>query len=339
MYDDLKSLNKKRTEVYQKPEQEESFLQQLNDNLEGKEKAEYATVDIEYPIIFVIGLPRSGTTLLSQILAHGLDLGYINNITARFWAAPLHGLKLSDILIGNSSVPEFHSEYGATQDLSNIHEFGYFWRKWLKKNSFTGITNAKELESEIDWDGLKRVLANLQYYRQKAFIFKNIFGTHHIQKLDNVLKKTLWIYIERDILDVAISNLNARKKFYDDPSIWWSSAPPEFEELKKLDTFPQIAGQLHYLKKFYRTKMNRLQKNGNSLVISYEELCNHPAAVLNSARDMLKKLYGFDIPFRKVVPDTFPLSRYNSVEETQMKEKFELHFKKLQQNDPIPKLK
>jgi ABC-type oligopeptide transport system ATPase subunit len=43
---------------------------------------------------FIVGLPRSGTTLLSQLLAYSLDAGYTTNFAARFWLAPVHGLRL-----------------------------------------------------------------------------------------------------------------------------------------------------------------------------------------------------------------------------------------------------
>ena len=45
-----------------------------------------------YPIIFIVGVPRSGTTLLSQLLIEHLDIGYINNHIAKYWMAPLHSL-------------------------------------------------------------------------------------------------------------------------------------------------------------------------------------------------------------------------------------------------------
>ncbi len=337
MPEDFKKLNKQRTDAYRKPVEEESFLENLNRYLNAKEEKKYIDADIEHPIIFVIGLPRSGTTLLSQVIAHGLDVAYINNITARFWKAPLHGMKLSDALIGEKEVPQFNSEYGATASLNDIHEFGYFWRKWLIKEGFESIVHAKKTEKNIDWAGLKKVLANLQNYRQTGFIFKNIFGSHHIQKLDELLGKTFWIYIERDLMDVAISNLEARKKFYEDPGTWWSSAPPEYNQLKDLDTIPQISGQLHYLKKFYREQMNELKEKGNGLTISYDDLCATPAGLLKSIRGSIKKLYDYDISTTHHVPDSFPIKSHQV--EAKLKKEFESHFKEFQKNDPISELK
>ena len=40
------------------------------------------------PIIFVMGLPRSGTTPLVQLLVQKFKLGYVTNLVARFWESP-----------------------------------------------------------------------------------------------------------------------------------------------------------------------------------------------------------------------------------------------------------
>ena len=81
--------------------------------------------------IFIVGAPRSGTTLVSQVLAFAFDLGYINNISATYWNAPAFG-----VLYGNKLVKrrEFSgkSDYGRTAHLSEPHEFGAFWRNKLK---------------------------------------------------------------------------------------------------------------------------------------------------------------------------------------------------------------
>lgn len=338
MLDDFQKLNKQRTEKYRKSESEESFLAGMNRVLETKEQQEYQNLEIEHPLIFVIGLPRSGTTLLTQIIAHGLKIGYINNITARFWSAPLHGLKLSDTLIGKNQTPKFKSEYGATNSLSDIHEFGYFWRKWLNKEGFESITNAKKYDPDIDWNGLKNVLANMISYTENGFIFKNIYGSYHIPKLDNLLKKTLWIYVERDPLDVAISNLNARQKFYGDAGKWWSYVPPEYNKIKDLDAYPQIAGQLHYLKKFYYQELNKIiSGRDNKLFIHYENLCANPTAFLNKLVQKVHHLYDYKFDKTNQLPETFPVNRYTN--QPELKRKFESLLKEFQQNDPIPELK
>ena len=77
----LSELYTQRKGSYTKPKKEEDFLAQLNENLADQEENLYKDYEIDFPFIFVFGLPRSGTTLITQVIAQSLNIGYINN----FW--------------------------------------------------------------------------------------------------------------------------------------------------------------------------------------------------------------------------------------------------------------
>ena len=62
------------------------FLEQLNQYLISFDLYRQRGYDIVQPFVFVVGAPRSGTTLLTQVIAHCFDAGYICNLTARFCA-------------------------------------------------------------------------------------------------------------------------------------------------------------------------------------------------------------------------------------------------------------
>ena len=91
----------------------------------------YAPSGVPRPNLFVFGLPRSGTTLLYQLIAYCLDLGYISNLAARFWLAPLTGVVLARAVLGNRRDGSFRSDYGKSLDPAGPHEFSYFWQKRL----------------------------------------------------------------------------------------------------------------------------------------------------------------------------------------------------------------
>lgn len=329
MTNKLVHLNQERKKEYFKDPDEENFLQNVNKNLLGLERSLYRNVDIQYPFLFIFGLPRSGTTLLSQLLAHSLDVGFINNFMARFWISPVCGIRLAKSILKHETFRGFKSDYGATLDLSDIHEFGYFWRKWLKKETLESVKNAPLNESEIDWDGLKHVLANIQLEFAKPMIFKNIYGSYHLQKMKEVLGQVLYVYIERDPLDTAVSILNARKKYYHDLNKWWSYAPPEVMDLIKMDYWHQITGQIHYLKKFYYSEMDKLD---DSLVvrIKYKELCHQPKMILNRIRERSNNLYGNYPGIVSNPPEEFP---YRVHEEPEIKEKFKKLLTEFEQNE------
>ena len=232
--DTFDDLYGKRQGAYVKEASDEGFLEGLNAYLEPRERELYRDYAIDQPLIFVVGAPRSGTTLLSQLLAYCLDVGYIDNFTARFWLAPVHGIRLSRLITGGPQPGAFESEYARTSRPTDIHEFGYFWRRWLNKHTFDDVVQAAQHEDEIDWAGLRLTLANIQHEFGRPLVAKNMLGAYHMPRLRRELGKVLFVCIERDPLDACISILDARRKYYSDPDAWWSYVPVEYPQLKDL---------------------------------------------------------------------------------------------------------
>lgn len=316
----LTELYPDRKGNYVKPNAEEDFLKQLNETLSAKELDLYTSCLVEHPFLFIFGLPRSGTTLISQLIAHCMDVGFINNFMARFYLAPMHGIRLSRLIYGDEQKSSFMSDYARTSEITDIHEFGYFWRYWLKKELFTGVTQASKIESEIDWPGLKHTLANMQNEFGKPMVFKNIFGSYHLRKMNTVLNRIIYIYIKRDILDSAISILEARRKYNIDMNTWWSYMPVEYEQIKDLDYWHQIAGQVYYLNRYYATETTGLS---NVITVDYKELTENPSNVLQKVSDISGELFKQSIKIVKDPPEHFPYRSYENREEDKM------HFNKL----------
>jgi hypothetical protein len=303
---------------YAKNVGDETFLRALNERLASVERELYVECDIEHPFLFVVGLPRSGTTLLSQLLAYCLDVGYVDNFAARFWLAPVHGLRLGRILLGGDKAAAFESDYARTRDLRGIHEFGYFWRHWLRKETFGDVVRSRELEGTIDWDGLRLTLANVQRELGKGYVGKNMLGAYHTARLSEVLGKVLWVYIERDPLDVCVSILDARRKHYHDPRAWWSYVPLEYDRLEGLDEWQQVAGQVHYLQRLYESALTAL--GDRAFRTTYGDLCRHPGTLLEAISARSESLFGEAFAISGPPPASFPVRRHEGRDEE--KERF-----------------
>lgn len=315
----LSDLNKFRRNDKRKDPSQEDYLLNLNRYLQQKEARNYLDItESIHPYIFVYGLPRSGTTVLAQFLAKCFDVGYINNFMARFWLSPVTGIRLSKIIQGDKRNISLESEYATTNDPHDIHEFGYFWRHWLKKDTIDDHLNISEVEKNINWQDLKKVLLNIQHTFEKGIVMKNIFGAYHIERMSTLFNQILFVYIERDPLDNAISILEARKKFFDDLSLWWSIIPLEYNELKNIPYMKQIAGQVFYLRKFYNESIQKL--NGENIIkITYEDLCHNPGKVIDMIKDHFITRWNYDLNVINK-PDKLPFKVYK---EKVLKKEFE----------------
>jgi LPS sulfotransferase NodH len=298
-----------RIGTYAKDASDEEFLAALNEYLEPRERERYEDIAIAHPFVFVVGAPRSGTTLLSQLLAYCLDVGYVTNVAARFWRAPLHGIRLSRVLVGAGVERPFESDYARTPSLGGIHEFGYFWTSWLQKLTFDDVVDAESREGDIDWRGLRLTLANVQRQFDRPMVAKNVLGAHHARRLTETLGKVLWVVIERDRLDTAVSILDARVRYYGDATRWWSYVPPEYRRLEGLGTHDQIAGQIHYLDRFYRRVLGELDE-AVTLRVRYADLCGDPVSVLERVAARVGAVFGETPAVTCGPPPSFPFRQY-----------------------------
>ncbi len=327
--EDFTRLNEERSASYKKDERSEDFLKGFNSYLAEREEAEYEERPIHFPFIFVVGAPRSGTTLLSQVIAHGLYVSYIDNLAARFFLAPLHGMRFSRSVFGEKAHTDFSSHYSSTQELSDIHEFGYFWRELLEKRSFDDITYCKEREEQIDWERVRKVLGTMQQEAGRPMIFKNIMGGYHMPRFQKELGKVLFIHIVREERDAAVSILGAREKYNKDLRTWWSYQPLEYEDLKDRDPYEQVAGQVHCLRRFYKKEMGELPEQ-NRLETSYEALCKDPKGVLKTVKEKAEGMSEPEISLASEIPEEFPFSAYKEQE----RERFDAAFQKIREAFP-----
>lgn len=323
----LYSSNSIRKKNFYKNETDEAYLLEINKALSISENLGYAIKDEpDFPLIFGFGIPRSGTTLLGQILAYGLNAGYINNFSARFWLAPVTGIRLSKIILGNSKSMDFTSNYATTKDLTSIHEFGYFWRHWLHLNETSDFKNFKDKEDIIEWEKLKYTLINMQDQYKGVFVMKNLFGAYHLDKIIEVLKKVIYVYVERDELDTAVSILDARRKFHDNLNTWWSTLPPNHENLLGLNYVDQITGQIISLQRYYNSTIDNSVYRDNIIKIKYDDLTKYPNLLLEQVKEKSKTLFNKDIQNIKIL-DGFSSRTYENREKE--KNKFKVSFDKM----------
>ena len=102
------------------------------------------------PTVFVVGLPRSGTTLCQQLLAYCLDVGYINNLIARFWLAPTQGVAISRAVLGDARGTLYTSDYATTSEPAGVHEFSYFWHDLLGIRAEEDVLQFGR-PNQVDW--------------------------------------------------------------------------------------------------------------------------------------------------------------------------------------------
>lgn len=278
-----------RTAQYRKNPRAEQILEALNERLVPLERGLVADfIEPRYPTIFIVGAPRSGTTLLSQLLITYFELGYINNVIARFWMAPYVGAWLASELqnFGRPPAIGFESDLGTTSECEGLHEFGYFWRRWFQYGDTHELDKGQL--GAIDTPFLRQELAAIESVFDRPLLFKNVAALSlRVGFLATTLPKSLFIHCRRDPAFTAQSLLVSRLKYYGSRETWFSIKPQEYSWLKERPYEEQIAGQIFHTRQRIEQAFETMSST-RYVNLDYESLCNRPSEQLASVAQLVE---------------------------------------------------
>ena len=240
--------------------------------------------DLDYlkssPPVFIIGPPRSGTTVLYQLLCKHFNFGYTNNFVADWYNIPITATRLYNIFSSQTSSIELTSNFGKSSNLYGPNEFGKFWYRWFSKthelkDNYPLIENKLRLE-----------IAGLTKIHQKPMLFKNVINSMRINVLSQIFDNSIFIVLNRDNLDIAQSILNARIELYNNKNHSWSVITSALQTNPDIPYYKQIVNQI----KGVTSNINLARKNigdNKFIFVDYKELCNNTDQVLKSIHSQL----------------------------------------------------
>ena len=240
--------------------------------------------DLDYlkssPPVFIIGPPRSGTTVLYQLLCKHFNFGYTNNFVADWYNIPITATRLYNIFSSQTSSIELTSNFGKSSNLYGPNEFGKFWYRWFSKthelkDNYPLIENKLRLE-----------IAGLTKIHQKPMLFKNVINSMRINVLSQIFDNSIFIVLNRKNLDIAQSILNARIELYNNKNHSWSVITSALQTDPEIPYYKQIVHQIRGV----TSNINLARKNigdNKFIFVDYKELCNNTDQVLKSIHSQL----------------------------------------------------
>ncbi len=261
-----------------------------------------------YPIahspIFIIGAPRSGSTLLYQVLVNRFKFGYLANLHDKYFGFPY----FVEMLAGKLRPKDFHATYksmhGRTDELWGPSESGSFWYRWFRRKPQyvpLGEVDPKKMEQ------LKRVMAGLISAFHSPILFKNMPCALRLQPLASAFPNAVFLVIRRDLLMTAQSILETRQRIHSDVRIWWSMEPPDIDEIKTLEPEQQVVRQICSIYNLIDRDAVQIGRD-RFLFITYEDFCADVHGVTNRVQEFLKK-HEIEVEIRGEVPPSFKISR------------------------------
>lgn len=217
------------------------------------------------PAAFIVGAPRSGTTILHQSLCYVSDVGYVDNLVARFFWYPELGLSVANEL----NYPRRwrgRSSFGATQDLSEPHEFGRFWLEQLGYHSM----QQQQAPGRPLADAAK-ALERMSSVAGKALLFKVFTLVWHLAEFHNAhAPRSRWILIRRELAAVALSLLKLRLS-RGAIGTWRSLVP--LSALDYTDPYEQVVAQAIDVERWIEAELAQIPNEAWTSV-HYDVLCS-----------------------------------------------------------------
>jgi hypothetical protein len=162
-------------------------------------------------------------------------------------------------------------------------EAGSFWGRFFDLERYAasrdlGPDAARVLRRTVHC--LQRLCGNV------PFVNKNVKHLLRIEPLAEVFPRCVFLVVERDDSDVALSVLRGRHDSPAGPDEWWSVRPPNYEELAALPVHEQVAAQLVALRERLDEDLSRLAP-GRVVRVGYEDFCAEPEALIALLRRRL----------------------------------------------------
>lgn len=292
MADSELEMNKGRAKEFARDNRLETALGQMNAALSTAGTGPYDKP--KYPVIIIVGCPRSGTTPALQWLSATGRFAYPSNLLARFYENPYVGALTQRVLIdfdaGNQigmQQPEgFSSQLGKTMGGSAPSEFWYFWRRFFKFGELQQMP--KETVSASDHAAFLKGLAGIEAVFDRPVVLKGMIMNWHLPFLDTLLDKVVFLNMERESFYTAQSLYHARQKFFGSVNNWYSFKPAEYNFLKDRSPIEQVAGQAVYTRSAVREGLASIA-NEKQLTLQLEDLCNNTETAYSRLQDKLEE--------------------------------------------------
>lgn len=226
-------------------------------------------VDGDLAPVFILSVPRSGTTLLYQLMARSMEFSVITNLMA---LAPRYMLRLaafSNARVARSGDPLHPGNFGYLPGFHGLSEAGKVLERWFEPGS------APSHRQQV-----REVVAALTLRTGRPLLVKSLSLLTRLDVVAATLPRARIVRLHRDPRFVVRSLIRAQSNPRTTPDQWAGVSPPGLSSLGNLDTVTHTTWQIAELSNILHVSRAKFDAD-RVHDLRYEDLCRAPRAVLS----------------------------------------------------------
>lgn len=238
----------------------------------------------EAPVVFVTGIQRSGTTLISQVIADAFPFFPLGNIGSVFSRSSFFIHRLGKRFFVKKSCRRFTNYYGFSAGIWSVGDCYEVWDRWLGSDHYA----APEVISRKNRHAIRNYFSNATKIYRLPVITKNNRNVLCLSLLQELFPRAFFVVTRRDPIEVILSTLEGSRQFFGNSRLLWGLKPfNNFDETDYVDRLEAACFQQVYLEKKIEEQLSRIGQDRYH-VIDYESFCQHPEKTLKALADRFK---------------------------------------------------
>ncbi len=262
---------------------------------------QYQHIDAKnVPIVFILGSPRTGSTLIYQLMIDFFDFFYFTNLANNHFAEhPLLAIPLENSL-QQPNLNRYESEYGKTKGLLGASEASYIFKNWFGGEHPTETYSRTILSEKMPH--FMATIASIYGLSESPILVKNAWHCFRIQFLAETFPNAHFIWIRRDIGLSALSDLESRYRQGDPSTVWNSATTANYLEIQQRPYWEQVVEQQYEYNRIIGRDLSTYAQD-RFLTMWYEDLCDTTANIMETLSNYLANSIEKLIGYNKPIPD------------------------------------
>jgi hypothetical protein len=275
--------------------------------------------ELQYNPIFIIGPPRSGTTLLLQLITFTLTTCYFTNLAIRL---RVQGISRPPVVLSawlaktlqlvDRRNETFRSRYGHTRGWGNPSDSVMIWQHWFAASHHSTAVDQLSPDRQRK---LYQAVAGTERIFGRPFVDKATDNSVRICALSEVFPRALFIQCIRAPLAVAQSIYVGRSgevRRGRPPSNTTFTKPKEFSLIRHKSLVEQSCELLYFIEQNIATEKETVSPD-RFLTVHYKEVCLNPQAEVSRILSFIR-YHGTPVEQVRPTPQKFRFSHVRRVD-------------------------